>query len=138
MMETQFFESLYNFFTVKSSKKKTYSTYDSRVVPHHSTRQAHSCLTSEFGWDPVYPRRYDRMMKTVFFQSLNVSSVMFLRKLWFIGNFIYKFSQSKYTSPHQSSWLGPRTVNPVTRVRISDVAVFLFFYLFFELKKNKN
>ena len=35
------------------------------MVPHLSTRQAQWCLTSEFGWDPVYPRRYDRMMKTI-------------------------------------------------------------------------
>ena len=32
------------------------------MVPHHSTRQAQPCLTSEFGWDPVYPEWYDRMM----------------------------------------------------------------------------
>ena len=41
---------------------KTYVTCDSHVVPHRSTEQAQRCLTSEFGWDPVYPRWYDRMM----------------------------------------------------------------------------
>ncbi len=46
----------------KLKKIKTYSTHDSRVVPDHSTRWAQPCLTAEFGWDPVYPRWYDRMM----------------------------------------------------------------------------
>ena len=49
--------------------EKTYSTHDSRVVPHHSTRWAQPCLTSEFGWDPVYPRWYDRMMQIQLFHS---------------------------------------------------------------------
>ena len=42
---------------------KTYVTCDSRVVPHRSTVQAHSCLTSEFGWDPVLSARYERTMQ---------------------------------------------------------------------------
>ena len=33
------------------------------VVPHRSTVQAHSCLTSEFGWDPVLSARYERTME---------------------------------------------------------------------------
>ena len=41
--------------------KKSFSTYGSRVVPHLSTRQAQWCLTSEFGWDLVFPPWYDRM-----------------------------------------------------------------------------
>ena len=41
---------------------KTCVTCDSRVVPHRSTVQAHSCLTSEFGWDPVLSARYERTM----------------------------------------------------------------------------
>ena len=32
-----------------------FDTYDSRVVPHLSTRQAQWYLTSEFGWDLVIP-----------------------------------------------------------------------------------
>ena len=44
------------------SLSKTCVTCDSRVVPHRSTVQAHSCLTSEFGWDPVLSPWYDRMM----------------------------------------------------------------------------
>ena len=40
---------------------KSFSTYASRVVPHRSTRQAQWCLTSEFGWDLVFPPWYDRM-----------------------------------------------------------------------------
>ena len=43
-------------------KVKTYTTCDSRVVPHRSTEQAQWCLTSEFGWDPVLSPWYDRMM----------------------------------------------------------------------------
>ena len=46
-------------------KKKSFSTYGSRVVPHLSTRQAQWCLTSEFGWDLVFPPWYDRMTITI-------------------------------------------------------------------------
>lgn len=48
----------------RKKKKKiceTFRTYGSRVVPHLSTRQAQRCLTSEFGWDLVFPPWYDRM-----------------------------------------------------------------------------
>ena len=41
---------------------KTYTTCDSRVVPHRSTEQAQWCLTSEFGWDPVVSPWYERTM----------------------------------------------------------------------------
>ena len=37
-----------------SKTAKTFDTCDSHVVPHRSTEQAQWCLTSEFGWDPVY------------------------------------------------------------------------------------
>ena len=43
-----------------SDKKKSFSTGDSRVVPHLSTRRAQWCLTSEFGWDLVVPPWSDR------------------------------------------------------------------------------
>ena len=43
---------------------KTYTTCDSRVVPHRSTEQAQWCLTSEFGWDPVVSPWYERTMLT--------------------------------------------------------------------------
>ena len=33
----------------------------SRVVPHPSTKRAHTTLTSEFGWDPVHFGRYGRI-----------------------------------------------------------------------------
>ena len=46
----------------KGTKKKTFDTQDSRVVPHRSTDWAQPCLTSQFGWDTVYPQWYDRMM----------------------------------------------------------------------------
>ena len=42
---------------------KTYTTCDSRVVPHRSTEQAQWCLTSEFGWDPVVSPWYERTMQ---------------------------------------------------------------------------
>ena len=45
----------------QKKRKKSFSTYGSRVVPHLSTRQAQWCLTSEFGWDLVFPPWYDRM-----------------------------------------------------------------------------
>ena len=45
-------------------KVKTYTTCDSRVVPHRSTEQAQWCLTSEFGWDPVVSPWYERTMFT--------------------------------------------------------------------------
>ena len=48
------------------AEPKTYVTCDSRVVPHRSTVQAHSCLTSEFGWDPVLSARYERTMNANF------------------------------------------------------------------------
>ena len=44
-------------------KTKTFVTCDSRVVPHRSTEQAQGCLTSEFGWDPVFSPWYERMMR---------------------------------------------------------------------------
>ena len=34
----------------KKHKKISFITTGSRVVPHHSTRIAQQCLTSEFGW----------------------------------------------------------------------------------------
>ena len=42
---------------------KTFVTCDSRVVPHRSTEQAQGCLTSEFGWDPVFSPWYERMIR---------------------------------------------------------------------------
>ena len=45
----------------REKKNETFRTYGSRVVPHLSTRQAQRCLTSEFGWDLVFPPWYDRM-----------------------------------------------------------------------------
>ena len=62
-----FFKILHAAYVWNSEKKnicgacKTFSTYGSRVVPHLSTRQAQRCLTSEFGWDLVFPPWYDRM-----------------------------------------------------------------------------
>ena len=50
--------------------KKTFDTRDSRVVPHRSTDRAQPCLTSQFGWDAVYPRWCDRMMRSLFFSSM--------------------------------------------------------------------
>ena len=50
-------------FGTAQQSSKTCVTCDSRVVPHRSTVQAHSCLTSEFGWDPVLSARYERTMQ---------------------------------------------------------------------------
>ena len=55
---------------IVQQKKKTFDTQDSRVVPHRSTDWAQPCLTSQFGWDAVYPRWYDRMMGHVVFSSM--------------------------------------------------------------------
>jgi hypothetical protein len=38
---------------LKRKEKKKYSTWYSRVVPHHSTDHASACLTSEIRRDPV-------------------------------------------------------------------------------------
>ena len=51
-------------------QKKTFDTQDSRVVPHRSTDWAQPCLTSQFGWDTVYPQWYDRMMRCMIFSSM--------------------------------------------------------------------
>ena len=51
--------------------KKAYGTHYSRVVPHHSTNWAQGSLTSEFGWDLVYPTWYDRMTGEVFELSIH-------------------------------------------------------------------
>ena len=45
----------------KNIEAKAYETNYSRVVPHHSTELAQGNLTSEFGWDLVYPTWCDRM-----------------------------------------------------------------------------
>ena len=55
---------------VSPKKKKTFDTRDSRVVPHRSTDRAQWCLTSQFGWDAVYPPWCDRMMGCVVFSSM--------------------------------------------------------------------
>ena len=52
-----------NYLPTSFTKKKTFDTRDSRVVPHRSTDRAQWCLTSQFGWDAVYPPWYDRMME---------------------------------------------------------------------------
>ena len=52
--------------TCFTKKKKTFDTRDSRVVPHRSTDRAQWCLTSQFGWDAVYPPWCDRMMGSMF------------------------------------------------------------------------
>ena len=54
----------------KGTKKKTFDTQDSRVVPHRSTDWAQPCLTSQFGWDTVYPQWYDRMMRCIILSSI--------------------------------------------------------------------
>ena len=56
--------------TCFTKKKKTFDTRDSRVVPHRSTDRAQWCLTSQFGWDAVYPPWCDRMMGCVVFSSM--------------------------------------------------------------------
>ena len=58
--------------SVKISKK-AYGTHYSRVVPHHSTNWAQGSLTSEFGWDLVYPTWYDRMTGEVFAIAIHSS-----------------------------------------------------------------
>ena len=42
----------------------------SRVVPHPSTKRAHTTLTSEFGWDPVHFGRYGRIRKITEWKQL--------------------------------------------------------------------
>ena len=52
-----------NYLPTCFNKKKTFDTRDSRVVPHRSTDRAQWSLTSQFGWDAVYPPWCDRMMR---------------------------------------------------------------------------
>ena len=47
------------------NRTKHFVTGGSHVVTHHSTNPAHAELTSEFGWDPVHCRRYERSMLVV-------------------------------------------------------------------------
>ena len=51
---------------------KTYTTCDSRVVPHRSPEQAQWCLTAEFGWDPVVSPWYERTMTVSFHKDHNI------------------------------------------------------------------
>ena len=44
----------------EKGKKKACNTQGSNVVPHRSTNCASWCLTSEFGWDPVFSPMYGR------------------------------------------------------------------------------
>ena len=50
---------------VCKKRAKHFVTGGSHVVTHHSTNPAHAELTSEFGWDPVHCRRYERSMAKV-------------------------------------------------------------------------
>ena len=43
-----------------NASKKTYSTWTSRVVPHRTTIQARTCLTSQIRRDAVLSRLYGR------------------------------------------------------------------------------
>ena len=43
---------------------KTFTTNDSRVVPHRSTELAHCRLVSQIGRDATFSARYERMMGT--------------------------------------------------------------------------
>lgn len=56
---------VYFFFLLKATrnKKKDYSTWYSRVVPHRSTNHAHRGLTSQIGRDGVLSARYGRNRK---------------------------------------------------------------------------
>ena len=44
----------------KKRKKRAYGTSDSHVVPHRSTEEACSDLTSQFGRDTVRSTKYGR------------------------------------------------------------------------------
>ena len=51
-------EDVFLFFFIKKknkpkSKKRQFSTRDSRMVPHCSTDRAQGCLSSQFGWDAL-------------------------------------------------------------------------------------
>ena len=70
----------YQWYMNYSTTKKTFDTRDSRVVPHRSTDRAQGCLTSQFGWDAVYPPWYDRMMGTMFLWCMPCRK----RKNWWI------------------------------------------------------
>ena len=69
-----------NYLPTCFTKKKTFDTRDSRVVPHRSTDRAQWCLTSQFGWDAVYPPWCDRMMGSMFLWRMPSRK----RKNWWI------------------------------------------------------
>jgi hypothetical protein len=55
-----------NLYSYEPRKKaKSYSTPNSRVVPHRSTTEASPGLTSEIGRDPVHFRVYGRSWSTL-------------------------------------------------------------------------
>ena len=45
-----------------TQSNKTFTTNDSRVVPHRSTELAQWCLVSQIGRDATISPRYERMM----------------------------------------------------------------------------
>ena len=69
-----------NYLPTCFTKKKTFDTRDSRVVPHRSTDRAQWCLTAQFGWDAVYPPLCDRMMRCMILWCMPTRK----RKNWLI------------------------------------------------------
>ena len=55
---------------------KTFTTNDSRVVPHRSTELAHCRLVSQIGRDATISAGYERMMVTVSVDLPGVSSAV--------------------------------------------------------------
>ena len=50
----------HTYLKIYEEQKKTYSTWTSRVVPHRTTIQARTCLTSQIRRDAVLSRLYGR------------------------------------------------------------------------------
>ena len=94
-----------------SMKKKTFNTQDSRVVPHRSTDWAQQCLTSQFGWDAVYPLWFDRMVVGV--GACNV----LLRKNKFVRGKTKNIRHPRFPrGPPPQYWSGPMVLNFAVRM----------------------
>ena len=97
-MRQNFFTRHYSRPDGHSGKKKiceTFRTYGSRVVPHLSTRQAQRCLTSEFGWDLVFPPWYDRM--SILHNNTHYA-LFYAQKKFMHKKFFYRYSDSRFRS----------------------------------------
>ena len=121
--------------------KKTYSTWDSLVVPYQSTDQAQRCLTSQFGWDAVLSPWYDRMTRLLFRNRIPSETLQHKlknkdpgREIWTpdqwmaaLAHFTVHCSTAELPPDGQLTWAGIRTSH-YPRGRNGVMTIFLFEY----------